>query len=75
MIECSLNDRAPRDDPTGIACAVLAYGLWGIVPLYWRLLDAVPPFELTVHRIVWCALFVMALALSVSCSSASGCRG
>jgi chloramphenicol-sensitive protein RarD len=58
-----VSGRAPSDDPAGIACAALAYGLWGIVPLYWRLLDGVPPFELTIHRIVWCALFVMALAL------------
>jgi chloramphenicol-sensitive protein RarD len=36
--------------------------LWGVVPLYWRLLDGVPPFELTVHRIVWCALLVMLVA-------------
>jgi chloramphenicol-sensitive protein RarD len=54
---------AAADDPTGIAYAALAYALWGIVPLYWRLLDGVPPFELTVHRIVWCALFVMVVAL------------
>jgi chloramphenicol-sensitive protein RarD len=51
-----------HDDPIGIACAVLAYALWGIAPLYWRLLDGVPPFQVTVHRIVWCALFVMAVA-------------
>jgi chloramphenicol-sensitive protein RarD len=57
-----VSDRSHSDDPAGIACAALAYGLWGIVPLYWRLLDGVPPFELTVHRIVWCALFVMAVA-------------
>lgn len=51
------------DDSRGIAYAVLAYVLWGVVPIYWRLLDGVPPFELTVHRIVWCALFVMAIAV------------
>ena len=51
------------DDSRGIAYAALAYVLWGIVPIYWRLLDGVPPFELTVHRIVWCALFVMIVAL------------
>lgn len=51
------------DDSRGIAYAALAYVLWGIVPIYWRLLDGVPPFELTVHRIVWCALFVLILAL------------
>src|SRR5438067_12290802 len=45
---------ASVDDPVGVAYAIFAYVLWGIVPLYWRLLDGVPPFELTVHRIVWC---------------------
>lgn len=41
---------------------MLAYGLWGIAPLYWRLLDGVPPFQVTLHRIAWCALFVMIVA-------------
>jgi chloramphenicol-sensitive protein RarD len=54
--------RDHSDSPTGITCALLAYGLWGIAPLYWRLLDGVPPFEVTLHRITWCALFVMAVA-------------
>ena len=54
---------ASADDSRGLVYAALAYVLWGIVPIYWRLLDGVPPFELTVHRVVWCALFVMILAL------------
>jgi chloramphenicol-sensitive protein RarD len=58
----SLTERPASDDPAGIAYAALSYGLWGIAPLYWRLLDGVPPFEVTLHRIVWCALFVMAVA-------------
>ena len=41
----------------GILYAGGAYVVWGVVPLYWRLLDAVPPFEITLHRILWCALF------------------
>jgi chloramphenicol-sensitive protein RarD len=53
-----------RDDPRGIALALAAYGLWGIVPIYWRLLAKVPPFELTVHRVLWCALFVLAVSLA-----------
>jgi chloramphenicol-sensitive protein RarD len=56
-----LSERSHHDDPAGIAYAVLSYVLWGIAPLYWRLLDGVRPFEVTVHRIVWCALFVMAV--------------
>ncbi|HEX3430520.1 MAG TPA: EamA family transporter RarD [Rhizomicrobium sp.] len=57
------NTAGASDDSVGIAYAAVAYVLWGIVPIYWRLLDGVPPFELTVHRIVWCALLVMIVAL------------
>jgi len=53
-----------RDDPRGIALALTAYGLWGIVPIYWRLLSKVPPLEITVHRVLWCALFVLAVSLA-----------
>jgi chloramphenicol-sensitive protein RarD len=54
---------ASGDDMTGIGLAAFSYVFWGFMPLYWRLLDAVPPFELTVHRIFWCALFVAVVAL------------
>lgn len=53
-----------RDDPRGIALAAAAYAIWGVMPLYWRLLSAVPPFELAVHRILWCAIFVTFVALA-----------
>lgn len=48
----------------GILYAGSAYAFWGFMPLYWRLLGDVPPFELTVHRVLWCALFVSALTLA-----------
>jgi chloramphenicol-sensitive protein RarD len=52
-----------KDDMTGVFFAGFSYVFWGIMPLYWRLLAKVPPFELTVHRIFWSALFVAAVAL------------
>jgi chloramphenicol-sensitive protein RarD len=33
------------------------------MPLYWRLLSDVPPFEITVHRILWCALFTAVVTI------------
>ncbi|HEY1631581.1 MAG TPA: EamA family transporter RarD [Rhizomicrobium sp.] len=47
-----------QDDASGIFLAGFAYAFWGIMPLYWRLLSSVPPLELTVHRIFWCAIFL-----------------
>ncbi len=41
-----------------------AYAIWGVVPLYWDLLDGVPPFEITLHRIAWCALTALIVTLA-----------
>ncbi len=48
----------------GIVYAALAYGIWGVFPLYFRTLHSVPAFELLMHRMVW-ALLVVALILLV----------
>jgi chloramphenicol-sensitive protein RarD len=37
----------------GIWYAVLAYLLWGLVPIYWKSLQGVPGLQLICHRIVW----------------------
>jgi chloramphenicol-sensitive protein RarD len=46
---------------SGVLHAALAYGLWGLFPLYFRLLDEVPAFDVLVHRIVWSLGFVLLL--------------
>ena len=42
----------------GLWAAVGAYFIWGLFPLYWRLLAQVPAAQIMAHRIVWCAAFV-----------------
>lgn len=41
------------DTPAGLAFAVSAYLLWGILPLYIKLLDHIPTAEIVAHRVVW----------------------
>jgi len=53
-----------HDDARGIAYAGGAYLVWGLVPLYWRLLAGISPVEITLHRILWCALFGLAVTVS-----------
>ncbi|MEY4879724.1 MAG: chloramphenicol resistance permease RarD [Pseudomonadota bacterium] len=48
----------PHDTREGLLYATSAYVLWGLSPLYWHLLMHVPSLEVTLHRIVWCALAV-----------------
>ena len=37
----------------GLAYGIAAYGLWGIVPVFWKLLVGVSPIEILAHRVVW----------------------
>lgn len=51
------------DEPAGLFFAVIAFASWGILPLYWRLFGDVPPFELTVHRVLWSGVFAGGIVL------------
>lgn len=42
---------------TGLLYAVGAYGLWGLVPLYFKALEC-PPKEIVAHRVLWSALLL-----------------
>jgi chloramphenicol-sensitive protein RarD len=42
-----------NDTRRGILHGALAYGLWGIVPAFWKLLTRVSPVEILSHRVVW----------------------
>jgi chloramphenicol-sensitive protein RarD len=45
----------------GILYALGAYGLWGFLPIYWKLLKGVPPLEIMAHRIVWGLVILLGL--------------
>lgn len=48
----------------GVLAAVVAYTLWGVFPVYWRALHAVPALEILCHRMVWSLVFlVLVLAI------------
>lgn len=41
----------------GILYAFSAYFLWGIFPIYWKLIHDIPALEIIAHRIVWAFIF------------------
>ncbi|HWB75648.1 MAG TPA: EamA family transporter RarD, partial [Nannocystaceae bacterium] len=45
----------------GLGYAVLAYGSWGLFPLFWKQLDGIGAIELVAHRVCWAALVYLAL--------------
>lgn len=42
----------------GLAAAAFAFVIWGLFPLYWHLLKAVPSLQIVLHRVLWSALLV-----------------
>ncbi len=57
-----------RPAPTaGLLAALGAYLIWGLSPVYFKALSAVPPLEILSHRVAWSvALLAAAVALSGS---------
>jgi chloramphenicol-sensitive protein RarD len=47
----------------GVIYAGLAFVIWGLSPVYWKSLVAVPALEITMHRVIWSFLFLMGLIL------------
>jgi chloramphenicol-sensitive protein RarD len=47
----------------GVAAALGAYALWGLVPIFFKQLAGVPALEIIAHRVVWSLLLVGGLLL------------
>src|SRR5262245_19465678 len=57
-----MSTEAKYQQSTGSQLAASAsYLLWGLFPLFWRLLAAVDATELIAHRVVWSLLFLVAV--------------
>jgi len=48
-------------DRAGMAFAVTAYGLWGLAPVYFKLLGFATALEIVAHRVVWSVVVLAAL--------------
>jgi chloramphenicol-sensitive protein RarD len=67
-MEQALVDRpepAAGEDRRGLALGAAAFGLWGLFPLYWPLLEPATATEILAHRILW-SLILTSLLLVVS---------
>jgi chloramphenicol-sensitive protein RarD len=47
--------------PRGVLYGVGAYGLWGVFPLYFRLLERSGALEVVVHRVLWSLVVCLAV--------------
>lgn len=52
---------AQRQARAGFLYGLAAYGLWGIMPVYFKWLKSVPSIDIVAHRIVWSLLVLVLL--------------
>ena len=45
----------------GIMCAIAAYTMWGIAPIYFKQLTVLPAAEILMHRVTWSVLVLVGL--------------
>jgi len=45
-------------DTTALVAGIAAFATWGLIPIYWKLLDIVPATEILAHRFVWTTIFL-----------------
>ena len=50
-----------KDKQIGTLYALLTYGSWGLLPIYWKLLYTASALEILAHRMLWSMVFVFGL--------------
>jgi chloramphenicol-sensitive protein RarD len=58
-----MGDQLLKAAGPGLLHGIVAYGIWGLFPVYWKLLSHVSALEVLAHRIVWsCVVLGLAVA-------------
>ncbi|MGS0498871.1 EamA family transporter RarD [Pseudoalteromonas mariniglutinosa] len=45
----------------GVILACMAFFMWGLAPIYFKLLQHISAFEILMHRVVWSVLFIVVI--------------
>jgi chloramphenicol-sensitive protein RarD len=51
--------RPQQESLSGVTYASAAFLIWGLGPIYWKVLNTVPAFETIMHRMIWSFLFLV----------------
>ena len=53
----------PTETKTGLLYGIAAYLIWGLLPLYLKLIGEVPSTQVVAHRVLWSAVLMVAVVL------------
>jgi chloramphenicol-sensitive protein RarD len=49
---------------TGFALGIAAYALWGVLPIYFKIIEVLPATDIVAHRVIWSLPFLGVLILA-----------
>lgn len=52
---------AEKDERSALIAGFAAFGFWGVIPIYWKWMAAVPAGQILAHRVIWTAIFLVVL--------------
>jgi len=55
--------KSPKRSPAGLVYALSAHLIWGLSPVYWKVLQSVPALEIICHRIIWSFALIIPVTL------------
>ncbi|MDR2892348.1 MAG: EamA family transporter RarD [Deltaproteobacteria bacterium] len=62
--ETLVEDRnSTRSRMLGLWSALVAFNIWGVLPIYWKLLSFISPQLILLYRIFWSYVFLLAIVL------------
>src|SRR5690606_23457478 len=60
----SATEHAEKLTRDGLVAGLVAYVLWGFLPIYFKIVETVAPLEVLAHRIVWAVPFGLPIILA-----------
>ncbi|MBQ3924462.1 MAG: EamA family transporter RarD, partial [Firmicutes bacterium] len=57
------NRKMSGSEKRGVVTAFMCYLVWGLLPIFWKMIEEVSPYEIIAHRIIWCFVVVMLICL------------
>src|SRR5204863_8921790 len=54
-------DADKSHEALGLIAGIACFTTWGLIPIYWKLIAAVPATEIIAHRFVWTTIFLSIL--------------
>ncbi|MGA8181795.1 MAG: hypothetical protein WB792_17180, partial [Desulfobacterales bacterium] len=53
--------KSRQESLSGVVYASSAFLIWGLSPVYWKVLRRIPALEIIMHRVIWSFLFLIIL--------------